>query len=210
MALMGERSGKNVRPSPRGTILSHTGPPATANAMPPKKKAAGKKGGGKAAKPAYLTENEHCEPFRLFANDIVMTPLGIRCTVLGVKYAGSVEDRENARVWVRYPNGREAPIENPAEYSLGNGYVRGSGSDVLRREAERVEAERLKAEAVRLKAEREAAAKEAAIKAEEAAKEAKKKAKAEAKRLKEEAEAAARRRQRRGADDATRRLIKRD
>ena len=158
--------------------------------MPPKKKAAGKKGGGKAAKPAYLTENEHCEPFRLFANDIVMTPLGIRCTVLGVKYAGSVEDRENARVWVRYPNGREAPIENPAEYSLGNGYVRGSGSDVLRREAERVEAERLKAEAVRLKAEREAAAKEAAIKAEEAAKEAKKKAKAEAKRLKEEADAA--------------------
>ena len=152
--------------------------------MPPKKKAAGKKGGGKTAKPAYLTENEHCEPFRLFANDIVMTPLGIRCTVLGVKYAGSVEDRENARVWVRYPNGREAPIENPAEYSLGNGYVRGSGSDVLRREAERVEAERLKAE-------REAAAKEAAIKAEEAAKEAKKKAKAEAQRVKEEAEAAA-------------------
>ena len=168
-----------------------TGPPTTANAMPTKKKAAGKKGGGKTAKPAYLTENEHCEPFRLFANDIVMTPLGIRCTVLGVKYAGSVEDRENARVWVRYPNGREAPIENPAEYSLGNGYVRGSGSDVLRREAERVEAERLKAEAVRLKAEREAAAKEAAIKAEEAAKEAKKKAKAEAKRVKEEAEAAA-------------------
>ena len=52
--------------------------------MPPKKKAAAKKGKA-AAKPAYLTDEEHCAPFGLFANDIVTTPLGISCTVLGVK-----------------------------------------------------------------------------------------------------------------------------
>ena len=158
--------------------------------MPPKKKAAAKKGKA-AANPAYLTDEEHCAPFGLFANDIVTTPLGISCTVLGVKYAGSVEDRENARVWVRYPNGREAPIENPAEYVFGNGYVRGDGNEMLRREAARVAEEARRVLAAKIKADREAAAKEAAIKAEEAAKEAKKKAKAEAKRLKEEAEATA-------------------
>ena len=47
------------------------------SAMPPKKKAAAKKGKA-AAKPAYLTDEEHCAPFGLFANDIVTTPLGIR------------------------------------------------------------------------------------------------------------------------------------
>ena len=116
---------------------------------PPKKKAAPK--GKAAAMPAYLTDEEHCAPFGLFANDIVTTPLGIR-TVLGVKYAGSVEDRENARVWVRYPNGREAPIENPGNTSLVTDTT-GGRNEMLRREAARWAEER-RVLAAKIKADR--------------------------------------------------------
>ncbi len=43
-------------------------------------------------------------------NDIVRTPLGVCGTVIGVKYE-NMNVKETGRVWLRYENGQEAPLE---------------------------------------------------------------------------------------------------
>ncbi len=42
--------------------------------------------------------------------DIVRTPLGLLGTVIGVKY-DDANAKETGRVWVKYENGHEAPLE---------------------------------------------------------------------------------------------------
>ena len=50
------------------------------------KKKGGKKGGKKKKGPAIFTADEDVAPFGLRFNDIVSTPMGLTCTVAGVKY----------------------------------------------------------------------------------------------------------------------------
>ena len=56
--------------------------------MAPKKKAAGKSGGGgkKAKAPEFATSDEDCLPFGVRVADYVRTPLGLQARVLGVKW----------------------------------------------------------------------------------------------------------------------------
>ncbi|KAJ9533756.1 hypothetical protein QJQ45_026783, partial [Haematococcus lacustris] len=61
-------------------------------------------------KPAIITNEADLVPFGFKMLDIVRTPLGITGTVIGVKYE-NVEQKLGGRVWVRYENGSEAPLE---------------------------------------------------------------------------------------------------
>lgn len=49
-------------------------------------------------------------PCRAQVGEIVRTPLGLLGTVLGVKYEDP-EAKDSGRLWVRYNNGHEAPLE---------------------------------------------------------------------------------------------------
>ncbi|GFH12503.1 uncharacterized protein HaLaN_08207, partial [Haematococcus lacustris] len=64
----------------------------------------------KGKKPAIITNEADLVPFGFKMLDIVRTPLGITGTVIGVKYE-NVEQKLGGRVWVRYENGSEAPLE---------------------------------------------------------------------------------------------------
>eukprot|EP00877_Chromochloris_zofingiensis_P012143 jgi/Chrzof1/7182/Cz02g13320.t1 len=44
------------------------------------------------------------------ALEIVRTPLGLQGTVIGVKY-DEPGNKDSGRIWVRYENGHEAPLE---------------------------------------------------------------------------------------------------
>ena len=55
-------------------------------------------------------------------HDIVRTPLGMTGTIIGVKYENP-ENRDTGRVWVRYKDGHEAPLE----FHLGTGFLREIG-----------------------------------------------------------------------------------
>ena len=145
-----------------------------------------KKKGAKAKGPAYYTDQDgvdHCAPFGFAPNDIITTPIGLRGTVLGVKYDKAAE-REGGVMWVKYDGtGREAPIENP---TTTDGYSRDTEGAHVRREVQRIREEVLRKEAVKEAAlalirakEAEEAAKAAALAAKQA-KPKKKKAKAEA------------------------------
>ena len=39
----------------------------------------------KAKEPAFYVDVESCKPFGFYANDILVSPLGIQITILGVK-----------------------------------------------------------------------------------------------------------------------------
>ena len=109
-------------------------------AMPPKKGGTKKKGKKKKG-PSYMTHEDgvdHCAPFGFQPGDIIHTPLGLRASVLGVKYA-TPEDLGGGVLWVKYedPSEKEAPIENPASVS---GYARASETERLRREVDRLNA----------------------------------------------------------------------
>ncbi|KAG1679320.1 hypothetical protein FOA52_009352 [Chlamydomonas sp. UWO 241] len=104
---------------------------------PVKKKA----GGGKKKAPAFYCGAEDLEPFGFAMNDIIKTPLGVTGTVIGVKYE-SAEQKETGRVWVRYQNGHEAPLEPRLGAGLMSalGYRRCSEADHIRRDVEHSEA----------------------------------------------------------------------
>jgi hypothetical protein len=149
-------------------------------------KKGGKKKGAKAKGPAYYTDEDgvdHCAPFGFALNDILTTPIGLRGTVLGVKYDKAAE-REGGVMWVKYDGtGREAPIENP---TTTDGYRRDTDGAHVWREVQRIREEVLRKEAVKEAAlalirakEAEEAAKAAALAAKQA-KPKKNKAKAEA------------------------------
>jgi hypothetical protein len=46
------------------------------------------KKGKKAKEPAFYVDEESCKPFGFGVNDILVVPLGIQVTVLGVKKTG--------------------------------------------------------------------------------------------------------------------------
>mmetsp|Transcript_11552 Transcript_11552/g.15737 ORF Transcript_11552/g.15737 Transcript_11552/m.15737 type:complete len:169 (+) Transcript_11552:424-930(+) len=86
-----------------------------------KKKGGGKKKGGKKKKgPAFYTDEQDLAPFGFKLRDIVCTPLGLKGTIIGVKYdPPGPENRDSARLWVEYPGGKHAPLEP----KLQNGFI---------------------------------------------------------------------------------------
>lgn len=89
----------------------------------------GKKG------PPLITKEEDLAPFGFKLNDIVRTPLGITGVVIGVKYEDP-ENKETGRVWVKYENGHEAPLEPKlgAGFMTSLGYRKCSEADHIRRD----------------------------------------------------------------------------
>lgn len=71
-------------------------------------------------------------------HDIVRTPVGLLGTVLGVKY-DSASDKESGRLWVRYNNGHEAPLEPRA--GVGNIQAMGGWRAALSGAAQRSSAQ---------------------------------------------------------------------
>ena len=47
-----------------------------------------KKATKKSKEPTYYVDAETCKPFGFLANDILVAPLGIQITILGVKKSG--------------------------------------------------------------------------------------------------------------------------
>ncbi|CAG9461650.1 unnamed protein product [Pedinophyceae sp. YPF-701] len=80
--------------------------------MPPKK---GKKGGKKKA--AIITDEEFLAPFGFRVGDMIVTPLGAICEVVGVK-CDVPGDINSGRLIVQYPNKQQIPLEPRA--SNGN------------------------------------------------------------------------------------------
>ncbi|KAL2649827.1 hypothetical protein R1flu_017955 [Riccia fluitans] len=59
----------------------------------------------------FATGEEDMKPFNgLKAKDLIMTPLGLIATVLGVKYAKK-DDKESGVLWVEYKEGFRSPLE---------------------------------------------------------------------------------------------------
>ncbi|KAG2491302.1 hypothetical protein HYH03_010308 [Edaphochlamys debaryana] len=89
----------------------------------------GKKG------PPLVTADEDITAFGFKLHDIVRTPLGITATVIGVKYE-SADDKQTGRVWVKYENGHEAPLEPKlnAGFMSALGYRKCSDADHIRRD----------------------------------------------------------------------------
>jgi hypothetical protein len=111
-----------------------------------KKKAGGKKaGGGKKKKgPEFYTGEEDLSPFGFKLRDIVCTPIGLKGTVIGVKYdPPGPENKDSAQIWVEYADGKRCPLE-PKLHSgfIGQaaGYRRVSEADHIWRDVEIVQA----------------------------------------------------------------------
>lgn len=68
----------------------------------------GKKGKGK--KVEFLTDSAALAPFEVEMNDIIATPLGVTCTVIGVK---------DGALWLKWPGGIESPA-SPAPAKARN------------------------------------------------------------------------------------------
>jgi hypothetical protein len=101
--------------------------------------------------PPICTGEDHLQVFGLSANEIVKTPLGVRGTVLGVKYTSAEQavTMTGGKLWVLYETGLEAPVE----WEPAHGYARCSPADHIHRdvlayeaELERIAAERAAAE----------------------------------------------------------------
>jgi hypothetical protein len=89
--------------------------------------------------PPLFTTDDHLKQFGLSANEIVKTPLGVKGTVLGVKY-GTTEQAatmNGGKLWVVYETGLEAPVE----WEPAHGYGRCSAADHIRRDMTAYEAE---------------------------------------------------------------------
>ena len=57
----------------------------------------------KKAAVAYLTDDASCKPFGFSAGSIILTPLGVEVTVLGVR---------GGKLWALFPSDQESPL-NP-------------------------------------------------------------------------------------------------
>lgn len=81
---------------------------------------------------AFYTEAEHLEKFGLKVDEIVKTPLGLHGTVIGVKYASllQAESVSGGKLWIKYFNGLESPIE----YEETHGYSKGTVSEHIARD----------------------------------------------------------------------------
>jgi hypothetical protein len=66
---------------------------------------------GKGAKgPSILTDDASCLPFGFRVGDMLMTPLGVEVTVIGVKPDAS----GTAKLWAEFQGGLQSPLD-PAE-----------------------------------------------------------------------------------------------
>ncbi|GLC45026.1 hypothetical protein PLESTB_001460700 [Pleodorina starrii] len=85
--------------------------------------------------PPLITAEEDLAAFGFKLSDIVRTPLGITATVIGVKYEAA-DDKSSGRVWVKYENGHEAPLEPKlnAGFMSALGYRKCSEADHIRRD----------------------------------------------------------------------------
>mmetsp|Transcript_53565 Transcript_53565/g.127379 ORF Transcript_53565/g.127379 Transcript_53565/m.127379 type:complete len:138 (+) Transcript_53565:166-579(+) len=94
-----------------------------------------KKGGKakKAKEPAFLIDDDTCRPFGFLPNDMVITPLGITVTIIGVKKS-EIEGHPGV-MWAKFPQGDyNSPLRpmNPEEFEE-QGYRRAhQGSHILR------------------------------------------------------------------------------
>lgn len=72
------------------------------------------------------------DKFGLQVDEIVKTPLGLHGTVIGVKYASAeqVESVSGGKLWIKYINGLESPIE----YEETHGYSKGTISEHIARD----------------------------------------------------------------------------
>ena len=70
-----------------------------------------KKGKGKSKGPSILTDDESCQPFGFRVGDILMTPLGVEVTVIGVKPDASGENK----LWAEFQGGLQSPL-NPNRF----------------------------------------------------------------------------------------------
>jgi hypothetical protein len=78
------------------------------------------------------TAPEHLGKFGLVVDDIVKTPLGLFGTVIGVKYSSAeqAESFSGGKLWIRYMNG----LESPVEYEETHGYSKGTVSEHIARD----------------------------------------------------------------------------
>mmetsp|Transcript_39295 Transcript_39295/g.47590 ORF Transcript_39295/g.47590 Transcript_39295/m.47590 type:complete len:153 (+) Transcript_39295:425-883(+) len=122
-----------------------------------KKKGGGKKGGKKGKAPAFYTGESDLAPFGFKLRDIVCTPLGLKGTVIGVKY-DSPENRESARLWVEYPGGGRSPLEPrlQAGFIGQHGYRRSSEAEHIWRDVCFIRTKMAEAEEARIAAEERA------------------------------------------------------
>ena len=95
-----------------------------------------KKGGKKKAKePAFLTSPADTEPFGCNVNDLIITPMGIQVTVVGVKKSEyDIYHQLDGTLWATFPGGFNSPLraKSAEEFEL-QGYRRAhEGIHILR------------------------------------------------------------------------------
>eukprot|EP00892_Ulva_mutabilis_P009629 jgi/Ulvmu1/7038/UM033_0097.1 len=92
------------------------------------------KKGKKKKGPAIYTDPTHLDRFSLAVNEIIKTPLGVTGTVCGVKYATAEQAAtfSAGKVWVKYENGLEAPVD----YEPAHGYTKGTAADHIHRDVQ--------------------------------------------------------------------------
>ena len=93
-----------------------------------------KKGGkGKGKAPAFLTDDASMKPFGFRMNDIVLTPLGVEATVIGIKPDSTGENK----LWAEFQGGLQSPLEptTPDDFAQ-KGYSRvHEGRHIMRNKA---------------------------------------------------------------------------
>ena len=122
--------------------------------MPPKKakKSGSKENGGgkkKTKAPAYLTDESLVSPFGFAVDDIIVTPLGLRGTVLGVKPKRTDDPSVGYAMYVRYEGtGKTNAILDPRTTS---GYRREAEVAHVWRDVNRIAEEKRRRDAEKAK-----------------------------------------------------------
>ncbi len=82
----------------------------------------------KKAAVAYLTDDQSCKPFGFSAGTIVLTPLGVEVTILGVR---------GGKLWAMFPSDQESPLgPSSASQFETEGYTRVHESRHILRDTE--------------------------------------------------------------------------
>ncbi|GBG66499.1 hypothetical protein CBR_g63082 [Chara braunii] len=76
----------------------------------------GRRGKKKGNANAFFTSEDDTLAFGFRAGDIIRTPLGLICTVIGVKYTRP-GDKESGQLWVEYEGEKRFPLERDLGYS---------------------------------------------------------------------------------------------
>mmetsp|Transcript_13191 Transcript_13191/g.33222 ORF Transcript_13191/g.33222 Transcript_13191/m.33222 type:complete len:139 (+) Transcript_13191:45-461(+) len=92
-----------------------------------------KKGKGKSKGPSILVDDMSLKPFGFKMSDILLTPLGVEVTVIGVK----PDSTGQPKLWAEFQSGFQSPLEptNPQEFTE-QGYKRvHEGRHIMRNKA---------------------------------------------------------------------------